>query len=65
MDLADEFCPLESGTHAAKYASLNLGSKRMNAGNKLRGALRRGEIVLKHTKDGKVAGFKAAPASTK
>jgi hypothetical protein len=57
LALADEFTPLDTGTHADRYASLNPGSQRMNAGNKLRAALRRGD--LQFTKRGRnIVGFK-------
>jgi hypothetical protein len=35
---------LKPGTLAAKYANLNPGQQRMNAGNRLRGAVKRGEV---------------------
>lgn len=37
---------LAKGTLAAKYEKLNPGQKRMNAGNMLRNAIKRGEIEL-------------------
>jgi hypothetical protein len=37
---------LATGTLAAKYAHLNLGQKRMNAGNMLRGAVKRGQVEV-------------------
>ena len=44
MLLADAVCPIKGGqTHEARYQGLNEGSKRMNAGNKLRAAYRRGD----------------------
>ena len=44
--LADAFLPLDGQTHAEKYERLNPGSKRMNAGNKLRAAWKRGDIQI-------------------
>jgi hypothetical protein len=58
--LADEFTPLEKGTHAARYEGLNEGARRMNSGNKLRAAVKRGDLVLKTNKAGDVTGFKAS-----
>ena len=47
MALADTHCPIKGGqTHAAKYERLNEGSKRMNAGNKLRAAFKRGDWAI-------------------
>lgn len=57
LALADEFTPLDKGTHADRYAHLNLGSRRMNAGNKIRAALRRGDLQFR-TKGGQVVGLK-------
>lgn len=53
MALADEFTPLDKGTHAKRYARLNLGSRRMNAGNKLRAAVARGDLGITYN-DGNV-----------
>ena len=59
MELADEFTPLPDGdTHANRYANLNIGSQRMNSGNKLRGAIRRGDIAIATNKAGEMVGFK-------
>ena len=47
MALADMWTPLPDGQkHAEKYERLNPGSQRMNAGNKLRGAVKRGYIEI-------------------
>lgn len=54
-ELADEFTPLEKGDHATKYANLNPGARRMNAGNKLRAALKRGELEIVESKSGRVS----------
>lgn len=43
--LADLVCEDASGTHSAKYAHLNQGQQRMNAGNKIRGRIKREEIT--------------------
>jgi uncharacterized protein YfkK (UPF0435 family) len=56
-ELADEFCPLEKGTHAARYEGLNIGAARMNAGNRIRGAVRRAEICVRYDTDGNPVGF--------
>jgi hypothetical protein len=37
---------LKPGTLAAKYANLNPGQQRMNAGNRLRAAAKRGEVEV-------------------
>jgi len=34
----------------AKYANLNLGQQRMNAGNRIRGAVKRGDATVKDVK---------------
>ena len=52
-ELADEFTPLEKGDHATKYANLNAGARRMNAGNKLRAAAKRGEIQVVESAGGR------------
>lgn len=41
--LADEVLGEEVGFHAAKYQNLNLGARRMNAGNRIRAAIKRGD----------------------
>ena len=41
--LADRIFALPIGTHLAKYEHLNNGQKRMNAGNRIRGAWRKQE----------------------
>jgi flagellar biosynthesis GTPase FlhF len=41
LDLAERLCGLEAGSLAVLYAERNPGSQRMNAGNRLRGWLRR------------------------
>lgn len=43
--LADIVCEVAAGTHLAKYKHLNQGQIRMNAGNKVRGRIKRGEIL--------------------
>lgn len=43
MFLADDATGVDRGWHAAKYANLNTGAKRMNAGNKLRARWLKGE----------------------
>lgn len=43
--LADLVCEEPIGTHDAKYSHLNQGQQRMNAGNKIRGRIKRNEIL--------------------
>ena len=46
--LADKVVPQpDKQTHATKYAHLNVGMQRMNAGNRIRGAIKRGEVSAK------------------
>lgn len=45
-ELADKFVPLEGQTHFERYERLNEGQKRMNSGNKLRAALKKGAITM-------------------
>jgi len=42
---AEKLLGLECGELAAKYELLNPGQKRMNAGNRIRGAISRGDIT--------------------
>lgn len=51
MKLADEFAPIDGMTHAQKYAGLNRGQQRMNAGNKLRARIKKGEIEIEVQND--------------
>ena len=44
MALAEKVLGLEAGTLVAKYESLNPGQKRMNSGNRIRAALKRGDL---------------------
>ena len=44
--IADDVCGVEAGWHATKYQKLNLGSQRMNAGNKIRARVKKGEWKL-------------------
>lgn len=46
MEAADELLGEAKGTHEARYSHLNLGQQRMNAGNRIRGAIKRGELVV-------------------
>ena len=46
MAAAETLLELESGTLFTKYKHLNNGQKRMNAGNRIRAALKRGDIVI-------------------
>lgn len=44
LSFADEVLDMEAGWHATRYGHLNPGQRRMNAGNRIRGAIRRGDI---------------------
>lgn len=44
LEAAERILGLEGGELVAKYAHLNLGQQRMNGGNRLRAALKRGDI---------------------
>lgn len=45
--IADELAPQLDGTpHSIRYANLNVGQRRMNAGNRLRGALKKNKISV-------------------
>lgn len=48
MALADQLLGAPKGfaSHAARYEKLNEGQKRMNSGNKLRAAVKRGDLVV-------------------
>lgn len=54
--LAEKVLDLETDFLMAKYASLNEGQRRMNAGNRIRGGLKREDIGIKDVK----AAMKAA-----
>jgi hypothetical protein len=45
-ELADKFLPMDGQTHFERYARLNEGQKRMNAGNKLRAAVKNNLITV-------------------
>lgn len=45
-DVADDVFKQPKGTHATKYGHLNEGMRRMNAGNRIRGAVKRNEISV-------------------
>ena len=42
---AERLCGLKAGELKAKYEHLNIGQQRMNAGNRIRGAIKRGELL--------------------
>jgi hypothetical protein len=42
-ELADQVLDVELGFHATKYERLNVGQRRMNAGNRIRAAVKRGD----------------------
>ena len=46
IKLAELALDLEVGTLQAKYDALNPGQKRMNAGNRIRAAIKRGDLEL-------------------
>lgn len=48
--LAEQLLALEEGELMAKYESLNEGQRRMNAGNRIRGGLKREDITIKDVK---------------
>lgn len=50
MKAAEKLKGLEPGTLATRYADRNVGSKRMNAGNIIRGLVRRGDKTAKDVK---------------
>lgn len=54
MALAEEALGMEPGTLVEKYQTLNPGQKRMNSGNRLRAALKRGDVTIDDLK--KLAG---------
>ena len=43
---AERLCMLPAGELKAKYGHLNPGQQRMNAGNRIRGAIKRGELTV-------------------
>lgn len=44
-DLAEKVCGLPQGSLWAKYESLNPGQQRMNSGNRIRAAIKRGDVT--------------------
>jgi hypothetical protein len=48
--LAERVCELPAGTLLTKYDRLNTGSKRMNAGNRIRAAVKAGDTTLPELK---------------
>lgn len=46
LQIADSLLGLPSGTLQSQYARLNPGQQRMNAGNRLRAALKKGTIAV-------------------
>jgi len=47
ISAAERLLGLEVNTLWDKYANLNLGQQRMNAGNRIRGAVKRGDATVK------------------
>ena len=43
--LAERICLLPAGELWTRYENLNVGQQRMNAGNRVRGAIKRGEVA--------------------
>ena len=50
MKAAEEVLGLEDGELVMKYANLNRGQQRMNAGNRIRSAAKRGDITVEDVK---------------
>lgn len=44
--LADAIMATEKGHHAARYSKLNIGQQRMNSGNRVRAAIKRGDAAF-------------------
>lgn len=53
MEWAEKLLGLEVGFLAQKYASLNPGQQRMNSGNRVRAALKRGDLTEAQLKSAK------------
>lgn len=47
---AERLCGLKSGELKARYAKLNNGQRRMNAGNRIRGAVKRQDVTFADVK---------------
>ena len=45
--IADTLLKVAKGFHGKKYAKLNTGMQRMNSGNRIRAAVKRGDITIK------------------
>ncbi len=58
MAAAEKLKKLDPGTLATRYAERNPGAKRMNAGNVIRGCVKRGEATAKDVKAALVAASK-------
>ncbi len=50
VQTAERICGLEKGELATKYDKLNNGQKRMNAGNRIRGAVKREDVTFAEVK---------------
>jgi len=50
MKIAETVLGLEAGFLATKYEKLNNGAKRMNSGNRIRAAIKRGDITIEDVK---------------
>lgn len=46
LTLAEKVCGFKKGELATKYERLNPGSQRMNAGNRIRAAIKRGDVEI-------------------
>ena len=49
--LADKVMDVAPMTHAERWQHLNAGSRRMNAGNRIRGAVKRGDVTAQQLRD--------------
>ncbi len=54
IDLAEKLIGVDAGILRAKYEHLNEGQRKMNAGNRIRGALKRGEITEEQIESAKI-----------
>lgn len=50
MRIAERLLEMEAGTLVAKYEGLNPGQKRMNSGNRIRAAVKRGDATIDDVK---------------
>ena len=50
VEMAERLLGLNAGEWAEKYAGLNRGQKRMNAGNRIRAAIKAGKLAIEAVK---------------